>query len=66
MDFGSPPKQLGERRVFKNHKRLLYDITYEKGFKFLQPVYTAIQNQDSHLTKFRLGHGKVPFQRGMP
>ena len=24
---------------FKNHKRLLYDITYEKGYKFLQPVY---------------------------
>lgn len=24
---------------FKNHKRYLYDITYEKGYKFLQPVY---------------------------
>ena len=24
---------------FKNHKRLLYDITYEKGYKFLHPVY---------------------------
>lgn len=24
---------------FKNHKRLLYDITYEKGYKFLQPVH---------------------------
>lgn len=24
---------------FKNHKRLLYDITYEKGYKFLQPVF---------------------------
>ena len=23
---------------FKNHKRLLYDITYEKGYRFLQPV----------------------------
>ncbi len=24
---------------FKNHKRFLYDITYEKGYKFLQPVF---------------------------
>lgn len=23
---------------FKNHKRYLYDITYEKGYKFMQPV----------------------------
>lgn len=23
---------------FKNHKRLLYDITYEKDYRFLQPV----------------------------
>lgn len=23
----------------KNHKRFLYDITYEKGYKFLQPVF---------------------------
>mgnify|MGYP003377961038 CR=1 FL=1 len=24
---------------FKNHKRFLYDNTYEKGYKFLQPVF---------------------------
>lgn len=24
---------------FKNHKRFLYDITYEKGYKFMQPVF---------------------------
>ena len=22
----------------KNHKRVLYDITYEKGYKFMKPV----------------------------
>ena len=34
---------------FKNHKRFLYDITYEKGYKFLQPVFegdTIIYEQD--------------------
>lgn len=23
---------------YKNHKRVLYDITYEKGYKFMKPV----------------------------
>lgn len=25
-------------RWYKNHKRVLYDITYEKGYKFMKPV----------------------------
>ena len=32
---------------FKNHKRLLYDVTYEKGYKFLQPVYKHIRTEPS-------------------
>lgn len=23
---------------YKNHKRMLYDVTYEKGYKFMKPV----------------------------
>ena len=23
---------------YKSHKRVLYDITYEKGYKFMKPV----------------------------
>lgn len=37
--FLSKDKQPLKIIRFKNHKRFLYDITYEKGYKFLQPVF---------------------------
>lgn len=36
--FMSKDRQILKIIRYKNHKRMLYDVTYEKGYKFMKPV----------------------------
>lgn len=36
--FLSKDRQILKIIRYRNHKRILYDLTYEKGYKFMKPV----------------------------